>query len=461
MPSGGGLFSRLKDKTASLGGRSNTVSEATPSQSVQSLRSSAEQAPPRLVLTNEDDADSELATSYEGSNGPSVTSIKGNGISNGMHTTSDRERPPLLVLQSYEDTTLPEIDVRTPTRGEEAASASDKAGRPTTGTPVFTDPFATSSDMRRKHLKGDLEVSKSPKKKASFVSLRRIRSSPNSLKGKDSPTSRRGSLASSEGVSPNDRQASEQIPDSSPPLFASPITTSLPSSAYLSAPSKDSDTISLNSTVSASGKKKKGLRSWTGSKKPNGPIGGIGGALASSLAPHATQGHNSPPGLRPFPGSKKSARSGTGPKHATRTSIDNTPARGVPGFNGSPPRSSEERDAELSDELYESPDGFSFDDDDIPVTGFAVASSKRNADFHALFPDVPGNDYLIEGRLLVPPFQLFTIFDLRCADYGCALQRDILVQGRLYISENHMCFHANIFGWITNVSGAYGPQHSC
>jgi hypothetical protein len=36
-------------------------------------------------------------------------------------------------------------------------------------------------------------------------------------------------------------------------------------------------------------------------------------------------------------------------------------------------------------------------DMDIPVTGFAVASSKRNADFHELFPNVPEGDYLIEG----------------------------------------------------------------
>ena len=36
-------------------------------------------------------------------------------------------------------------------------------------------------------------------------------------------------------------------------------------------------------------------------------------------------------------------------------------------------------------------------DDDVPVTGFAVASNKRNADFHDLFPTVPVDDYLIEG----------------------------------------------------------------
>lgn len=40
----------------------------------------------------------------------------------------------------------------------------------------------------------------------------------------------------------------------------------------------------------------------------------------------------------------------------------------------------------------------------------------------------------------------------RLLDYGCALQREILIQGRLYISENHICFHANIFGWITDLA---------
>ncbi|KAI0701268.1 GRAM domain-containing protein [Cerioporus squamosus] len=78
-------------------------------------------------------------------------------------------------------------------------------------------------------------------------------------------------------------------------------------------------------------------------------------------------------------------------------------------------------------------DDLDLDPEDIPVTGFAVASNKRNQDFHELFPSVPEGDYLIE-------------------DYGCALQREILIQGRLYISENHVCFHANIFGWITDLS---------
>ncbi|TFK42088.1 hypothetical protein BDQ12DRAFT_625018 [Crucibulum laeve] len=91
--------------------------------------------------------------------------------------------------------------------------------------------------------------------------------------------------------------------------------------------------------------------------------------------------------------------------------------------------SDEEDDSGSEDDLMD----LDLGEEDIPVTGFAVASNKRNADFHELFPTIPEGDYLIE-------------------DYGCALQREILIQGRLYISENHICFHANIFGWITDLS---------
>ncbi|KAI8089301.1 GRAM domain-containing protein [Halteromyces radiatus] len=61
-----------------------------------------------------------------------------------------------------------------------------------------------------------------------------------------------------------------------------------------------------------------------------------------------------------------------------------------------------------------------------------LASSKDNAYFHALFKSVPGHDRLLEV-------------------YKCALHRDILLQGHLYLSEHYVCFHANIFGWITNL----------
>ncbi|KAL1407061.1 hypothetical protein Q8F55_006474 [Vanrija albida] len=90
-----------------------------------------------------------------------------------------------------------------------------------------------------------------------------------------------------------------------------------------------------------------------------------------------------------------------------------------------------------SDDGYGSEDDSEHDSDTegldhLPVTGFAVASNRRNGEFHALFPTVDEGDYLIE-------------------DYGCALAKDILVHGRLYVSENHICFHSNLFGWVTDV----------
>ncbi|WFD42970.1 hypothetical protein MPSI1_001621 [Malassezia psittaci] len=72
-----------------------------------------------------------------------------------------------------------------------------------------------------------------------------------------------------------------------------------------------------------------------------------------------------------------------------------------------------------------------FHDMSPQVTGFAIASSKRNDDFHALFPSVPEDDFLIES-------------------YGCAISRDLLIQGRMYVSEGRVCFYSSIFGWVTS-----------
>ncbi|KAF9909925.1 hypothetical protein EC991_007728 [Linnemannia zychae] len=75
-------------------------------------------------------------------------------------------------------------------------------------------------------------------------------------------------------------------------------------------------------------------------------------------------------------------------------------------------------------------------DDLFSHISFLYANEKRFGDFHSLFRSVPDDEKLIE-------------------DYGCALQKEILVQGRLYISENHVCFHANIFGWVTTLVIAF------
>lgn len=56
-------------------------------------------------------------------------------------------------------------------------------------------------------------------------------------------------------------------------------------------------------------------------------------------------------------------------------------------------------------------------------------------------------------RYVVTPHEyLNNVIHISISDYSCALQRDILVQGRLYVSKNYVCFHANILGWETHVS---------
>ncbi|XP_014650285.1 PREDICTED: GRAM domain-containing protein 1A isoform X1 [Ceratotherium simum simum] len=58
---------------------------------------------------------------------------------------------------------------------------------------------------------------------------------------------------------------------------------------------------------------------------------------------------------------------------------------------------------------------------------------QRNEDFRKLFNKLPEAERLI-------------------VDYSCALQREILLQGRLYLSENWICFYSNIFRWETTIS---------
>ena len=68
------------------------------------------------------------------------------------------------------------------------------------------------------------------------------------------------------------------------------------------------------------------------------------------------------------------------------------------------------------------------------LEGIEYANDKRNTDFHALFKDVGLNP---NERLIV--------------DHSCALSRDILLQGRMYISDQHLCFYSNILGWVSTV----------
>ncbi|XP_068685405.1 protein Aster-B-like [Montipora foliosa] len=71
----------------------------------------------------------------------------------------------------------------------------------------------------------------------------------------------------------------------------------------------------------------------------------------------------------------------------------------------------------------------------LPASFNQIFSNYKSkcGDFRRLFKDLPDSEQLI-------------------VDYSCALQRDILVHGRLYVSQNWLCFYANIFGWETFVT---------
>ena len=68
------------------------------------------------------------------------------------------------------------------------------------------------------------------------------------------------------------------------------------------------------------------------------------------------------------------------------------------------------------------------------ITSFLNPTYKyRSEEFAKLFAvEVPATERLV-------------------ADYSCALQKEILVHGRVYVSLNYICFYANIFKWETRI----------
>ena len=73
-----------------------------------------------------------------------------------------------------------------------------------------------------------------------------------------------------------------------------------------------------------------------------------------------------------------------------------------------PVHGTQESDEDDSD--YDSGDALDFGDDDIPITGFAVATMKRNQEFHDLFPTIPEEEYLIDGVSFRPAVRRILFF---------------------------------------------------
>lgn len=59
--------------------------------------------------------------------------------------------------------------------------------------------------------------------------------------------------------------------------------------------------------------------------------------------------------------------------------------------------------------------------------------SKTNAQYHKLFKEVSKDESLKQS-------------------YTCALQRDMLYQGKMFVSDNWICFHSKVFGRDTKIS---------
>ncbi|KAH9030289.1 hypothetical protein EDB84DRAFT_1588689 [Lactarius hengduanensis] len=225
-------------------------------------------------------------------------------------------------------------------------------------------------------------------------------------------------------------------------------STSVPESQFLSPGRiRDSDTASISSTTS--GRKRRLWRrsSTTSTASPKQQRStGLASALVASVtnSNSGSRPSSSPAAAVPDP-SRRSVSSSSTPASPPRrkgTTVMRSPA--LSGHHAAASQSSIDmyppgahsrhgslsaRAPEHESDYVSSVDG---PDDEVEDDSEDDALNKRNADFHELFRTIPEGDYLIE-------------------DYGCAMQREILVQGRIYISENHICFHANIFGWVTDV----------
>lgn len=71
-------------------------------------------------------------------------------------------------------------------------------------------------------------------------------------------------------------------------------------------------------------------------------------------------------------------------------------------------------------------------DEKFKNTPYRYATMKRNVEFHRIFRSLDLTDRLLD-------------------DFACALSREILLQGRVYITEHSLCFNSNLLGWVTSL----------
>lgn len=76
----------------------------------------------------------------------------------------------------------------------------------------------------------------------------------------------------------------------------------------------------------------------------------------------------------------------------------------------------------------------SFLDSDSPgdIDNAHVATKKKTHEFRHVFKNISEQEKLV-------------------AAFSCALLKEILVQGKMYLTQNYLCFNSNILGWVTNL----------
>ena len=79
-----------------------------------------------------------------------------------------------------------------------------------------------------------------------------------------------------------------------------------------------------------------------------------------------------------------------------------------------------------------------------------MARRGRSREFRELF-GLPEDETLVDGicyfsLLFFLKFSCFSCsrVDNHVVDYSCALSRTILLQGRMYVSRNYICFYARV-----------------
>lgn len=82
--------------------------------------------------------------------------------------------------------------------------------------------------------------------------------------------------------------------------------------------------------------------------------------------------------------------------------------------------------------VYHGYDENLYDSEFFNETRYRLAAMKRNVEFHQIFKQLDLTDRLLD-------------------DFSCAMSREILLQGRLYIAAHYVCFNSNLLGWVTNI----------